>query len=186
MTRFYTRSGDDGYTGLLGKGRVPKHHPRTEAIGALDEATAALGAARAFARHPQTGKTLLTCQRDMYWIMAEVAATEETTAQFQKVNQEHIAWLEEMIDELTEKVQIPKEFIISGDSQAGSLLSLARAVVRRSERRVAGLFHEGYLANPVILSYLNRLSSLCFVLELAENQAAGFDSPTLAKTSSPQ
>ncbi|MGW8249300.1 MAG: ATP:cob(I)alamin adenosyltransferase, partial [Anaerolineales bacterium] len=83
---------------------------------------------------------------------------------------------------VAEQVRLPEEFILPGDSQAGALLSLARTVVRRAERRVADLFHAGEIENPDLLRYLNRLSSLCFVLELLENQAAGAQDTTLAKT----
>ena len=76
---------------------------------------------------------------------------------------------------------MPEEFILPGDSTAGAALSLARTVVRRAERRIAQLFHEQEIENLELLRYLNRLSSLCFVLELWENQAVGNSSSTLAK-----
>jgi cob(I)alamin adenosyltransferase len=82
---------------------------------------------------------------------------------------------------LSWQVEIPKEFIVSGDSQAGAALALGRTITRRAERRLAQLLHEGELENSELLRYLNRLSSLCFALELAENRAAGRDKPTLAK-----
>ncbi len=74
------------------------------------------------------------------------------------------------------------EFIVPGDTPAGAALDLARAIVRRAERRVAGLYLDGELENPELLRYLNRLSSLCFVLELWENQQAGKTRATLAKS----
>jgi cob(I)alamin adenosyltransferase len=70
MSHFYTRGGDDGFTGLLGEGRVPKYHPRTEAVGVIDEATAALGVARAACQTPAVGPLLLVVQRDLYGMMA--------------------------------------------------------------------------------------------------------------------
>jgi cob(I)alamin adenosyltransferase len=76
---------------------------------------------------------------------------------------------------------MPKEFIIPGDTQAGAALDLARTIVRRAERLVAQLLHNLEIENSELLRYLNRLSSLCFVLELFENQAGGKDQPTLAK-----
>jgi cob(I)alamin adenosyltransferase len=76
---------------------------------------------------------------------------------------------------------MPKEFIVPGDSQAGALLSVARTVIRRAERKVAELIHMGEVDNLELLRYLNRLSSLCFVLELLENQTSGKPNPTLAK-----
>jgi cob(I)alamin adenosyltransferase len=180
-SKFYTRGGDDGYTGFLGEGRVPKYHPRTEAVGEIDEASAALGAARAFCQAEQSRGLLVVAQRDLYAIMAEIAATKETAPRFRKIDASRVAWLETQMDELSGKVELPGEFIVPGDSQAGALLSLARAIVRRAERRVAMLFHLNEIENQELLQYLNRLSSLCFVLELLENQAAGREKPTLAK-----
>ncbi len=181
---FYTKTGDDGYTGLLGAGRVPKYHPRPAACGTIDEATAALGIARAFARSPRTAEILTRVQRDLYSLMAEVAATPENAARFRVIAASHVEWLEQETDSLAEGLPMPKEFILPGDSQAGAFLSLGRAIVRRAEREVARLLHMGDLENEAILRYLNRLSSLCFALELLENRAAGKDT-TLAKDSAP-
>ncbi len=181
MPKFYTQAGDDGYTSLLGKGRVPKYAPRPEAVGVVDEATAALGLARAQCIASEAAPLLLRVQRDLYHLMAEVAATPENAAQFRQIDSSKVLWLEEQIDAIGELVKLPDEFIVPGDSPSGAALSLARAIVRRAERQIARLVHEGELENPDLLRYLNRLSSLCFVLELLENQAAGQDKPTLAK-----
>jgi len=177
---FYTRTGDDGTTGLLGEDRVSKHHPRIEALGALDEASAALGLARATCLTPETPSILRQAQRDLYKLMAEVAATPENAEKFQSINASRVAWLEAQTDELSQAVELPGDFILPGDTPSGATLSLARAVVRRAERRVAELFALKELSNEELLRYLNRLSSLCFVLELVENHAAG-RSTSLAK-----
>jgi cob(I)alamin adenosyltransferase len=177
---FYTSRGDDGTTGLLGEGRVAKYHLRIEAVGTLDESTAALGLARSQCRDPHSGAILLEAQRDLYKLMAEVAATPEHAEKFRAINEERVAWLEGKTDELSAQVEMPKEFILPGDSMAGAALSLARAIIRRSERRVVELFDAEEIKNPDLQRYLNRLSSLCFVLELLENQAAGHKT-TLAK-----
>ena len=177
---FYTRKGDDGYTGILGEGRIPKEHPRTEALGAIDEATSALGLARASARAPQIAPIILQVQRDLYRLMAEVAATSENVEKFRAIDETKVAWVEEQTDSLSKAVRMPSEFIIPGDTPASAALDLARTVVRRAERRVAELFHLGGIDNPQVLNYVNRLSSLCFVLELFEDQYEG-QSPTLAK-----
>ena len=176
----YTRKGDDGTTGLLGEDRVSKDHPRIEALGALDEASATLGLARASCQAPQTPPILREVQRDVYKLMAEVAATPENVDKFHGIDAERVTWLEEQADEIQTVVTMPKAFILPGDTPSGATLSLARAVVRRAERRVTELFTLDELSNPEILRYLNRLSSLCFVLELLENQAAG-RSTSLAK-----
>ncbi|HET9909314.1 MAG TPA: cob(I)yrinic acid a,c-diamide adenosyltransferase [Anaerolineales bacterium] len=170
---FYTSKGDDGTTNLLGEGRVAKYHARIEAVGTLDESTAALGLARAQALDPRSNEILLEAQRDLYKLMAEVAATPENAEKFRLIDAARVTWLEEQTDALSKLVEMPKEFIVPGDSLAGAALSLARTVIRRAERRVVELFDAGELTNPDLQRYLNRLSSLCFVLELLENKAAG-------------
>jgi cob(I)alamin adenosyltransferase len=182
MTKFYTRDGDDGFTGLLGEERVPKYHPRLETLGSIDEASAAMGAARAICLAKDTAPILLKAQRDLYTMMAEIAATAQNAPRFRALNQEHVRWLEEQTDRIGAQLPTISEFILPGDSACGGLLSLARAIVRRAERHVAQLLHQGQIENYALLQYLNRLSSLCFVLELLENQAAGKTTPTLAKT----
>ncbi len=178
---FYTSKGDDGTTNVLGEGRVAKYHARIEAVGTLDESTAALGLARAQCRDPRSSGILLEVQRDLYKLMSEVAATPENAEKFRFIDAGRVAWLEEQTDELSKLVEIPKGFILSGDSVAGATLSLARTIVRRAERRVVELFDTQEIKNPELQRYLNRLSSLCFVLELLENKAAG-NKTTLAKT----
>ena len=177
---FYTTKGDDGTTNLLGEGRVAKYHARIEAVGTLDESTAALGLARAQCVDPHSGVILLQAQRDLYRLMAEVAATPENAQQFRFIDAARITWLEEQTDALSKLVEMPREFILPGDSLAGAALSLARTIIRRAERRVVELFDAREITNPDLQRYLNRLSSLCFVLELLENQAAGHNT-TLAK-----
>ncbi len=177
---FYTGTGDKGKTGLLGDERVHKHHPRIEALGALDEASAALGLARASCQASQTAPILRAAQRDLYKLMAEVAATPENAGKFKGIDARRVAWLEGQTDEISGMISLPKEFILPGDTPSGAALSLARAVVRRAERRVTELFESGELENNELLRYINRLSSLCFVLEILENQTAG-QSTSLAK-----
>jgi len=181
MPTFYTRTGDDGFTGLLGEGRVPKYHPLTEAVGAVDEAAAALGIARAASQGQQSPGLILTVQRDLYHLMAEIASTRENAARFRKIDASRVKWVEEQTDLLANQVEMPKDFILPGDSSAGAAFALARTVVRRAERSVARLYHEQLIENPELLRYLNRLSSLCFVLELYENQTVGIASPSLAR-----
>jgi len=178
---FYTSKGDDGTTNLLGEGRVAKYHARIEAVGTLDESTAALGLARAHCRDPHSAGILLEAQRDLYKLMAEVASTPENAQKFRFIDAARVTWLERQTDELSKLVEMPKEFILPGDSLAGAALSVARAIIRRAERRVVELFDLNELSNPDLQRYLNRLSSLCFVLELVENKAAGHET-TLAKS----
>lgn len=181
MPRFFTTGGDDGFTGLLGDGRVAKYSPRLEAVGEIDEATAALGLARSLCQSERSVALLLQAQRDLYGLMAEVSATPENAARFRTIDAGRVEWLEVQTEALSELVTIPKEFIVPGDTQAGAAIDLARTIVRRAERRVALLLHEAEIENVELARYLNRLSSLCFVIELFENQAAGKSAPTLAK-----
>lgn len=173
MSPNYTRDGDDGKTGLLGKGRLPKYHSRIEALGTLDEASAALGLARALSKAPQTGPVLVDVQRDLYNLMAEVAATPENVGHFRTIDLPRLHWLESQTDAIAAVAPQPAEFVLPGDSLAGAALSLSRTIVRRAERRLAELLDKGEVDNPVLLQYLNRLSSLCFAIELLENQQAG-------------
>ena len=181
MTRFYTKMGDDGYTSLLGKGRTPKYDPRIETVGAIDEANAALAVARTMSLAPQTTSILMEVQKDLYHVMSEVAATHASASHFRKTTTERVNWLEIQIDDITSKVVIPDEFIIPGDSKAGAVIDLARTIVRRAERLLARLLHSKQIENRELLRYMNRLSSLCFVLELLENQTAGSNHTTLVK-----
>ncbi len=181
MNPFYTRKGDDGYTGLLGAGRIQKDDPRIEAVGAVDEATAALGTARSVCLAVEIPPILKKVQQDLYGVMSEIASAPENAAQFRVIDAERVAWLEEQTRIIQSMTPVPKEFILPGDYMSSGLLDMARTIVRRAERRTAALFHLNQLENIQLLRYLNRLSSLVFVLELREIQAAGSSDPTLVK-----
>ena len=173
MSPFYTQTGDEGKTGLLGEGRVAKFDLRIEALGALDEANAALGLARASANAPRVAALILEIQHDLYKLMSEVGATPENAEKFRFIDSACVKWLETQTDAISDEVEMPKEFILPGESQSSAAMALARTIVRRAERRVVELQHTGGLSNPSLLAYLNRLSSLCFALELLENRHAG-------------
>lgn len=179
--RFFTGKGDNGTTGLLGEGRVSKNHLRIEALGSLDETTAALGFARSLTADGEIAQRVLQIQRELYQLMAEIAAPPENAGQFRFIAAEHVQWLEQQADELSEAIELPREFIVPGDTPAAGAFSLARAICRRAERRVVELNEREGLGNPHIIPYLNRLSSLCFVLELYETQIHGKAPPTLVK-----
>lgn len=174
MPTIYTQTGDEGETGLLGAGRVPKFDLRIEALGALDEATAALGLARAAANTPEIAPLIVAVQRDLYKLMAEVGATPENAAKFRSIDDSRVRWLESQTDAISARVDVPREFILPGEIPSSAAMALARTIVRRAERRVVELFHSAGLENLALLAYLNRLSSLCFALELLENQQAGY------------
>jgi len=181
MNKFYTQKGDDGYTGRLGKGRIPKNHQIIEAIGTIDEASAALGMARAQSQVQDTVDLLLEVQRDLYHLMAELSASKENASKFRVIDDERIAWLEGKVDLISNSIESPKEFIVPGDSLTGATMALARNIIRRAERRAAELHLAGDIENKNIMRYLNRLSSLCFVLELQENQRNNSSELSLAK-----
>jgi len=182
MSPLFTRTGDDGTTGLLGEGRLSKSHPRMEALGTLDEASAALGLARSLCQAEQTGLILMEAQRDLYALMAEVAAAPENAARFRTLDSARVNWLESQAEAISALVPMPGEFILPGDTPGAAALSLARTIVRRAERRLAGLLEAGEIENHILLQYLNRLSSLCFALELLENQAAGIRTTLVKQT----
>ncbi len=177
---FYTRRGDDGYTDLLGGERVPKYALRPEALGVLDEASAALGMARALAQRPETRDAVLMAQRDLYLLMADIATMAGKHLGNPRLTREHVDALEATIAELDPHVTIPKEFVAPGDTIAGAALDVARTIVRRSERVLARLLHEEHAPGPDAITYINRLSSLLFGLARYEDTAADV-MPTIAK-----
>jgi cob(I)alamin adenosyltransferase len=179
-SQFYTGRGDDGYTGLLGPERVPKYDVRPEAYGSVDEAQAVLGLARAGDCADRTARILIAVQRDLYPLMAELAASAESRFTG-SIRQSHVARLEAWMADLEAEIEMPREFVVPGDSQVGALLHLSRTVVRRAERQVARLVHQGHLSNELVLCYLNRLSSLLFVLACSEDQATTGGATTVAK-----
>ena len=178
--KWYTARGDDGYTGVLGRGRVPKYDKRPDAYGTVDEASAVLGLARAQARDERVRSLLLVVQRDLYNLMADLATVSETATRPPWLAADRLAWLEQMTDELGAGVAMPPAFIVPGDSIGGATLEIARTVVRRSERLVVRLAHAGQLQADTPLKYLNRLSSLLFVLARLEDKAEGVEEFTLA------
>jgi cob(I)alamin adenosyltransferase len=174
MSKFYTGRGDDGTTMLWrGRQRVPKYDLQPEAYGTVDEAQAALGLARALAQRPRTREMLLQAQRDLHVLMAELALAPEAEQRPEPFPAERVAGLEEFLAELAPEVARPEGFVVPGDSAAGAALDLARTVVRRAERVVTRLVHERHFASAQAVPYLNRLSSLLFVLARAEDAAGG-------------
>ena len=170
--RFYTTLGDDGTTDLLGA-RVGKDDPRIEALGALDEATSAIGLARALAAGEQTGAVLIDTQRDLYRIMAELAFTDELRPASYALHEDRVRWLEAETDALAASVELPAEFVLPGESVPGAAADVARTVVRRAERSVVALAQGGVQVNAAVLGYLNRLSSLLFIVARVEDDVAG-------------
>jgi cob(I)alamin adenosyltransferase len=165
MARVTTGTGDEGYTDLLGPQRVPKYHRRPEAYGTVDEATSALGLARAHAGESPLNEQIRAVQSELYILMAELATPPENYEKVSfKITHEQVARLEAEEDRLKGEVEIGKKFIIPGDTLVGAALDLARTIVRRAERQVARLYHDGDVTNAEALRYLNRLSDLLFIM----------------------
>jgi cob(I)alamin adenosyltransferase len=181
MKDFYTRSGDDGKTGILGEGRVEKFDLRMEALGTLDELSAALGMARSFLDDRMVNDFLVHLQRELYEVMTEVSASPLNADQFHRVTEEQVRKLEDEIAHFSLVVEIPDGFILPGDSPASAGIAFARTIARRAERRVAELIYREELQNRELLRYLNRLSSLLFVLELYLIQQGKHKKPLMAK-----
>lgn len=181
MSKKINRTGDDGFTDILGKGRVPKFDHRIETLGTIDEATSALGLARAQC-DDQTSRTLIErIQHALYRIMAELASTPENFEKFRSIDQDEVDWLDKSILSFAEKREPLRDFIIPGDTPYSAALDLARVNVRRAERRFVEFVDRGGSNNLVILRYLNRLSLLIFEMELAAIYSSGKNTPTLAK-----
>lgn len=178
---FFSRRGDDGFTDLLGGQRLAKESLRIHALGDTDEAASNIGMARAFAQQADTKAALLHVQKDLYLLMADIATVEGRMAGQQRLTDDAVQKLEQIIADFDPRVTIPKEFVASGDTVSGAVLDVARAVVRRAERTVTHLFHSGEGANQTMITYLNRLSSLLFGLARYEDNAAGVQ-PTISKT----
>lgn len=181
-----TKTGDTGVTGVLGPERLPKEGSRIEALGAVDEATSALGLARAWCEDPFVSDIVLHIQRNLYTLMAELATstTRAGVAIGMRITDDDVAWLERTQEGLLARVEIPPRFILPGDTRAGATLDFARATVRRAERAVSRLFHAGVLLNGEALRYLNRLSDLLFVL--ARVAEAGIGGSTPARLPEPE
>jgi cob(I)alamin adenosyltransferase len=184
--RLFTGRGDRGETDLLGA-RVGKTDPRIEAIGALDEASSAIGLARAVVGRERTRLDLVETQRDLYKIMAELAFTTEHYPERVEIGPDRLTWLEAETDALMAEVPPLREFVLPGETAAGAALDWARVMARRAERRVVAVAEAGEASggggvrNPNVLPYLNRLSSILFALARWEEHEAG-EAPIVAKT----
>jgi cob(I)alamin adenosyltransferase len=168
MPRIYTKTGDDGTTGLLFGGRIPKDDLLTDAYGTTDEAVAALGLARATTSTEAMAADLLALQRELFVVGADLATNPHERAKLQPeislVTDAMVRRLERRIDDLVEQRPLPEVFIVPGANSASAAIDLARAIVRRAERTVVALEHAQREVNPEVRRYLNRLSDLLFVL----------------------
>jgi len=165
MAKVTTGTGDTGYTGLLGDQRVPKYDPRPDTFGTVDEATSALGLARAMIHDPKVKEIIYQIQQELYLLMGELATPPENYEKMGlRMTVEHVQRLEVLEEQLKREVEIPNKFIIPGDTLDGAALDLARTIIRRAERMSVKLLHDGVIQNNEVVRYLNRLSDLVFIL----------------------
>ncbi len=165
MAKVTTGTGDTGYTGLLGEQRVAKYDPRPDTLGTVDEATSALGLARAVTQDQKVKEIIYHIQQELYLLMGELATPAENYEKIGlRMTSEHVQRLEQVEEELKREVEIPNKFIIPGDTHDGAALDLARTIIRRAERLAVKLLHDGIIENKEVVRYLNRLSDLVFIL----------------------
>src|SRR5437588_2914818 len=165
MAKVTTGTGYTGHTGLLGEQRVPKYDPRPATFGTVDEATSALGLARAMAQDAKVKQIIYQVQQELYLLMGELATPPENYEKMGlRMTAEHVKRLEQVEEALKQEVEIPNKFIIPGDAVDGAALDLARTIIRRAERMAVKLLHDGIIQNGEVVRYLNRLSDLVFIL----------------------
>ncbi len=152
-----TGRGDDGTTTLLGSGRMGKADPRIIVLGDVDEASSFLGLARAEAEG-EIKELLLDSQRLLYRVMGDVAMPKEENS----VGGDDLAFVDRALSRWRERTEIPKEFVVPGETRLGALLDVARTVVRRAERSLVAAGYAG--GHPDALRVVNRLSDLLFIL----------------------
>jgi cob(I)alamin adenosyltransferase len=172
--RIYTKTGDDGSTGLLGTGRVSKDDIRVEVYGTVDELNATLGVARAHGLDTAADALVAGLQDDLF-VLGSALADPSPDGRFHRaITAQHVESLESAIDRLEEELAPLAHFVLPGGCPPAAQIHLARAVCRRAERLAVSLSHAtGQDVPPVIIIYLNRLSDLLFVLARAVNRRAG-------------
>lgn len=168
MTKIYTKTGDDGTTGLLFGGRVSKADALVEAYGDVDETVSALGVARAACEDRELAGLLLRLQRGLFVAAADLAANPRRRDRLEpgvsQVDAAQVDELEQTIDRLVAEQPLRPVFVVPGASPPSAALDLARAVLRRAERHAVEASAAGHEVSPLVLAYLNRLSDLLFVL----------------------
>src|SRR5688500_13773493 len=161
--KIYTKTGDEGLTGLFGGGRVSKDDPRVEAYGDVDELNAVLGMARAVELMPRIDEVLVPVQRDLFAIGALLATPDRDKMaqhlQKARIDERRIAELEQSIDDAESELEPLRAFVLPGGTPKAAALHVARTVCRRAERHIVRLQHDVELPQLVVI-YMNRLSDL--------------------------
>jgi len=167
LTRIYTKLGDSGETHLGDMSRVPKTHPRIEAYGDVDELNAQIGLTLTVEGLPgRFAEWLRRVQNDLFDVGADLAVPHGGDRERLRVQAAQVEWLEGACDEVNDRLQPLKSFVIPGGTPAAAHLHVCRTVCRRAERR-ALLVEDG---NPEVVRYLNRLSDLLFILSRGANE----------------
>lgn len=161
----YSRRGDAGETSLMGGQRIAKCDGRPETYGTLDEASSALGVARACTSSSKTKEIILSIQKDLAVLGAELATLPEDARKFPyRITTSHVQRLERLIADLQDEVTIGKEFIYPGANLSSAAIDLARTIIRRGERNAVRLMQDKIITNEDILRFFNRLADLLFTL----------------------
>lgn len=178
ITKVYTRTGDDGTTGLGTGARVPKTSLRIAAYGTVDELNACLGAVLAAQPAAELRPPLQRIQNELFHLGAELCVPEADRVRRPgpRVEQRHVKALEELMDRLSEQLAPLANFILPGGTAAAAQMHLARTLCRRAERELCALA-EAEPVGPAALAFLNRLSDALFVLARFENKLAGIEEP---------
>ena len=172
QTRYFTRAGDKGTSGLIGGERVPKNDPRLTAYGAVDELNAAIGVAAAFATDKTTKKVLGAVMNNLFTVGAELASLSPKRPKklpIPVITKGHVTDVERAIETIGPRLRPQKTFLLPGGTKSGALIHLARTIARRTERDILSIPKQ-YKVNPELFRYINRLSSLLFVLARYENR----------------
>ena len=167
LSKIYTRTGDEGDTGLGDGSRVRKDHMRVEAFGTVDELNSLIGLLLTLPLDDQIAQTLTDCQHRLFDLGGELSIPDYMT-----ITAQHVKALETCLDSLNAELSPLKEFILPGGCTGAATCHLARAVCRRAERRLVSLAALETV-NPESLCYLNRLSDLLFVMARSLNRQAG-------------
>ncbi|KAB7647539.1 cob(I)yrinic acid a,c-diamide adenosyltransferase [Polymorphobacter fuscus] len=171
LNRIYTRTGDDGTTGLVDGSRRSKADPRLQVVGAVDETNAAIGMARLHAS-PATARALGRVQNDLFDLGADLATPDGIEGALRIVPAQ-VEWLEAQIDAANDSLSPLKSFILPAGTPAAASLHLARTICRRAERDGVAANAAGEALGRIAMQYLNRLSDYLFVLSRVENSATG-------------
>ena len=165
-----TKTGDKGWTDLLFERRVRKDTARLEAYGTLDELNSFLGLAKSQVRRKWVKECIHRCQFDIFIVSSEIAVFPQDSKRLEyRVDRPRVRWLEEQIEQLEGKLELEECcFLIPGESRTSALLDVCRCLARRGERLAVGLHHRKALGNALVLTYLNRLSDLLYLLARAE------------------